>query len=307
MDQLIVHHFDASPFAEKVRLILGFKGLDWVSVKIPMIMPKPDVVALSGGYRKTPILQVGADVYCDTALIARVLDARAPEPTLFPAGAPLAPLLAQWADWTLFWTVVDFASQPAAFEHRFRDMPPDVVKAIVADRTPFRAPVPSQTAADAAANLGAMLAALDTQLADDRRFLFCDASIADFSVAHCLWHLRRAGPVADVVVGPHRALVAWHDRMLALGHGTSMTIESSAAIEIAAGANGHAPTEVEPGLGFNLGDPVSVSATDYGTDPVTGTLVGLTPREVVVEPRDERAGNVHVHFPRSGFQIKANT
>lgn len=63
---VILHHFDASPFAEKIRLILGFRGLAWLGVQIPMVLPKPDVVALSGGYRKTPLLQIGASVYADT-------------------------------------------------------------------------------------------------------------------------------------------------------------------------------------------------------------------------------------------------
>ena len=71
MNDLILHHYTTSPFSEKIRLILGFKQLAWKSVLIPSIMPKPDVVALTGGYRKTPFLQVGADIYCDTALIAR--------------------------------------------------------------------------------------------------------------------------------------------------------------------------------------------------------------------------------------------
>ena len=90
MTELILHHYPMSPFAEKVRLMLGYKQLAWRSVIIPPVMPKPDVVALTGGYRRTPILQIGADVYCDTALIARVLEARQPQPTLYPGDAPLA-------------------------------------------------------------------------------------------------------------------------------------------------------------------------------------------------------------------------
>ncbi|HCE29343.1 MAG TPA: glutathione S-transferase, partial [Comamonadaceae bacterium] len=68
MTHLILHHYPASPFAEKVRCVLGFKNLAWKSVIIPSVMPKPDVVALTGGYRRTPLLQIGADIYCDTAL-----------------------------------------------------------------------------------------------------------------------------------------------------------------------------------------------------------------------------------------------
>src|SRR5215831_7377924 len=85
MPELILHHYPTSPFSEKIRLIFGAKKLAWQSVTIPRILPKPDVIALTGGYRKTPILQIGADIYCDSALIAKKLDALAPIPSLFPA------------------------------------------------------------------------------------------------------------------------------------------------------------------------------------------------------------------------------
>ena len=81
-------------------------------------------------------------------------------------------------------------------------------------------------------------------------------------------------------------------------------IDSAEAIAIAAAATGHAPAEVQPGLGFEPGQAVNVCATDYGMDPVAGTLVGLSEREVVIRRTDERAGTLHVHFPRAGFQIK---
>src|SRR5271154_1929195 len=124
--QPILHHYPGSPFAEKIRLILGFKGLHWSSVIIPNIMPKPDVIALTGGYRKTPIWQIGADIYCDTTLIADVIEASAPQPTLYPAGvAGASRILAQWADSTLFWTMIPFTLQPAGLAHMFSDVPPE--------------------------------------------------------------------------------------------------------------------------------------------------------------------------------------
>ena len=191
---LILHHYDGSPFAEKVRLMLGYKGLAWRSVHIPVIMPKPDVVALTGGYRKTPVLQVGADVYCDTACIARLLEQRQPTPSLYPASAPLAPVLAQWADSTLFWTVIPYTMQPAGLAHVFKGVPSEVLKAFAADRAPFTDGMKRQSVADATANLGRYLTALDAQLADGRRWLCGDAaSIADFAVAHCAWYVKRGG------------------------------------------------------------------------------------------------------------------
>lgn len=48
MSELILHNYPTSPFAEKARLLLGFKGLSWRSVKISPVMPKPDLTALTG-------------------------------------------------------------------------------------------------------------------------------------------------------------------------------------------------------------------------------------------------------------------
>src|SRR6476469_7097010 len=103
MTDIILHHYETSPYSEKVRLGLGLKGLTWQSVEIPAIMPKPDLTALTGGYRKTPVLQIGADVYCDTRLIAVELETRYPQPTLFPGGhRGLSLALAAWSDRSFF-------------------------------------------------------------------------------------------------------------------------------------------------------------------------------------------------------------
>ena len=112
MSDIFLHHYPQSPFAEKIRLILGFKHVTWKSVIIPQIMPKPDVVALTGGYRKTPILQVGSDIYCDTALICDVLEHLYPTPSIYPAQKGLARVVAQWADEKLFWAAMAYNLSP---------------------------------------------------------------------------------------------------------------------------------------------------------------------------------------------------
>src|SRR5579864_1657311 len=77
MSDLILHHYDNSPFSEKPRLLFGLLGLDWRSVIQPTIMPKPDLTPLTGGYRRIPVLQIGADIYCDTQVIMAEVAARA--------------------------------------------------------------------------------------------------------------------------------------------------------------------------------------------------------------------------------------
>src|SRR5690606_9967098 len=111
----ILHHYPISPFAEKARAMLGYKRLAWRSVEIPIVMPKPDLMALTGGYRKTPVLQIGADVYCDSLAIARVLDERHPEPAIFHAADAALDLAAgRWFDQHLFFSVIALFFVPEA-------------------------------------------------------------------------------------------------------------------------------------------------------------------------------------------------
>ena len=95
---IILHHFDRSPFSEKIRVVFGHKGLSWRSVRIPQIMPKPDLMPLTGGYRRTPVMQIGADVFCDTQIIIREIERRFPSPTLFPPGAAGVPWALELVD-----------------------------------------------------------------------------------------------------------------------------------------------------------------------------------------------------------------
>ena len=150
MSDLILHHYPVSPFSEKVRLVFGLKGLPWKSVVIPSIMPKPDVVALTGGYRKTPFLQIGSDVYCDSALICEVLDGIAPNPSLYPDSSKgLARIIAQWADSTLFWAAMAHNLSPQGAAAMFANAPPEAAKAFGADRAAMSAGMNRLRPADA--------------------------------------------------------------------------------------------------------------------------------------------------------------
>lgn len=298
----ILHHFEGSPFSEKLRAIFGLKRMAWRSVLIPMAMPKPDVMALTGGYRKTPILQIGADVYCDSALIAQAIDRLQPDPPLVPASAATAPMVAAWADSALFWQAVMNTQAPEARALIFQGLTPEAIQHLREDRTAFTSGLKRPTATDAAAQMQSALRSFEQALSHQPWLMGQQPSIADFSVYHCIWFITRAG-VAPTLLAPWPAVRAWYARILALGHGQRSEITSTEAIAISASASGHAAVAVAPGLGFAAGDTVSVAATDYGTDGVTGTLVGLDVDQVTLQRRDERAGVVHVHFPRLGFEL----
>ena len=305
MSSLILHHYATSPFSEKVRLILGAKNLAWQSVTVPVMLPKPDVMALTGGYRRTPFLQIGADIYCDTALMCQVIDRLAPTPPLYPAATRgLAEVVAQWADSALFWIAVPYTLQPVSVPHMFPNAPPEFMKAFGADRAAMSPNLRRASVADGAAQLHAYLGRIENMLADGRAFLLgAESSIADFSVAQSIWFIRRSPPIA-AQLEPYPQLVAWYERVNACGQGTASKMSAEAAIEIAASAGAHAPTHIDAEAGFGEGEEVTVTPTDYAHDPVAGRLVGLTREAVTIARTDDRAGRVHVHFPRIGFQIK---
>jgi glutathione S-transferase len=307
MTELIFHHYPISPFSEKIRLIFGYKQLKWKSVQIPAILPKPDVVALTGGYRRTPVLQIGADIYCDTALIADVLDQLTPQARLYPEPiAALARTLAQWGDTTLFWTAMGYSFQPSAFQGIFGDITPEHLQAFVDDRAAMRKNAPRMPLAEAKGSLLQYLQRLEQMLESGQDFLLGEqASIADFSVYHPLWFIRRVPAIAGILDG-HTRVLAWMDRVAAFGHGESEKLSSQQAIDI---AHEHKPVQPAAGElldthGIALGERVNIMPTDYALDPVAGELIISRANELAVRRTDERAGEVAVHFPRIGFQMK---
>jgi len=299
MNDLILHHYDISPYAEKIRLVMGLKGLRWRSVQIPIVMPKPDLTALTGGYRLTPVLQVGADIYCDTKVIARRLEQERPSPTLHPTGhGAIERGLAHWGE-TLFMDVVIIGFGMGMF-------PPD----FVADRQKM---VPGGVNAELAKmivpskmdEIRAKVDLVERQLADGRAYLLGDAvSLADLSVYHPLWAAKSFAQSA-VPFARLRYVPAWMDRIAALGHGERVEMDSREAVEIARRATPTTRAGIDEGdpNGRRPGDRVQAFPEPYGRDPVVGELVFADAHEVAIRRTDERAGEVVVHFPREGFVI----
>ena len=309
MNQLILHHYPVSPFAEKVRAMLGFKGLAWKSVIIPMMMPKPDVVALTGGYRRTPFLQIGADVYCDTALIARVLERVAPSPTLFPYGDTLAGrAIAHFSDTVLFNIAVPIGFQPGGMMKLFHpETTPEALAAFARDRAAMRqgGTVRRGPLAQCRANMAGLLPRIEAQLGDRPFLLGASPSECDFSLYHVLWPLCKV-PGTRPMLEAFAKTVAFVERMAAFGHGKSEEISSAQALEIAKKSKPAAiknPVTLETD-GIALGDAVQVMPVDYALDPVKGELLDCSAEEIALRRTDPRAGTVVVRFPRFGYQLQ---
>ena len=300
MSDMILHHYPTSPFSEKVRVAFGIKGLAWKSVIIPRILPKPDLMPLTGGYRKTPVLQIDADIYCDTQLILREIERRAPEPTLYPSQTRgLADALGWWAERSLFSTAVAvlFAKVGSALPQAF-----------IEDRSKFSGREFNPQAMKAAEPrmldaFRAQLHWLETNFADGKPFLFGpQPSAGDCSLYHMVWFVRSGRPEA---LAEFPAILAWADRLASIGHGAPTAIDAREALAIAKAAEPATPkstNSLDPN-GRRLGEQVSVAPDDTGRDPVSGELVVLSIDEVAIRRHDPFVGDVTVHFPRAGFVV----
>lgn len=297
MTELILHHYDISPYAEKIRLVMGLKGLRWRSVQIPIVMPKPDLTALTGGFRLTPVLQIGAEIYCDTKVIARRLERERPSPTLYPAGqAAIGRALSHWGE-TMFMDIVlvgfGLGTFPDDFVADRQKMVPGGVNAGLAKML-----VPSKID-----EIRAKVDLIEQQLGDGRAYLLGDSvSLADLSAYHPLWALRGL-PGTDKLLAPLRHVPEWMARVAAIGHGERVEMESGAAVEVARAAEPTTQPQVDAHdpNGRRPGDRVQVFPEAYGRDPVGGELVFADAHEIAIRRTDPRAGAVVVHFPREGY------
>ena len=304
---MILHHYPASPFAEKIRAVLGYKQLSWQGVTIPSVMPKPELMPLTGGYRKTPVMQIGADIYCDTALICDVLEHLAPTPSLYnQAPKGLIRSLAQWADALLFPVAMAYNFQPKGAAHVMASFSPETVQVFAADRQAMRGGGARMHFADATAMYKSHLRRISSML-ESQRFLLGDTPcLADFSVYHSLWFTRVQVPMLADILNATPAVLAWADRMAAWGHGHASPISAEQALQAAKVAT-PLPLDGEffqDDHGLALGSAVTVAAESFGTEPTAGELVAATRTRYVLRRHDERVGTVHVHFPRLGFVMK---
>ena len=300
---IIFHHYWTSPFSEKVRLVFGIKGLDWRSVEIPNMMPKPDLMPLTGGYRKTPVMQIGADVYCDTQIIIRELERRFPSPSVVPDKG-LSYALGFWSDRPFF---------QAAIPLIFGEVGPMIPEAFKKDREKMFPERPFDYVAMKAAipvfkdQFRAHADMLSAQLGDGRKFLRgSHACLDDVHGMLNIWFLKNFyAPTADALLKEFPLVGDWFERLKGIGHGKYEPMEAQEALAIAKASTSEAVPLADPHdpNGRKPGQRVAVAADDYGRDPVEGEIVFSNAQEIAIKRSDPLVGDVVVHFPRAGFWV----
>lgn len=297
--EIILHHYDTSPFSEKVRLLFGIKGLAWRSVIQPVIMPKPDLIPLTGGYRRIPVLQIGADVFCDSQVILAEIERRHPDPPVV-RGADWGVNL--WADRLWF---------QASVTTIFSEMGGAVPKEFIDDREklsgrPFDVNAMKAAAPFMKSQWRAYAGWVEAGLADGDFLGGATPSLADVAVWMNVWWAGGAArATTDAMIADMPRLQAWRDRIRAIGHGARSEMEPGEAVQVAMRSQ---PAEPLPSVahdvtGLKPGDPAVVQADDYGRDAIEGVLVALTHDRITLARECGELDVVHVHFPRAGYVL----
>ena len=311
-NSIILHQYDISPFSEKVRVILGIKSLEWYACDQPVIMPKPELTTLTGGYRKIPVMQIGADIYCDTQIIIRELERRYPSPSIHVGNDKgLGWGLSVWTDRSIFQAAVPIIFGGMASESGGEGL---TSEAFIKDREaltgrPFN---PEEMKAASPLMMDQLRAQLDWaehQLGLNGQFMMGDApGLVDASLYYNLAFIRWTYPKALKVLESLPNVEAWERRVKALGHGTRHEISRNETLDIAKAATStetprtdkNEPNELE------IGNLVTVMADDYGRDPIQGEVVSSSAQHIAIKRTDPRIGEVVLHFPRMGFFVIGN-
>jgi len=257
---------------------------------------------LTGGYRRTPTMQIGADIYCDTQIIIRELQRRFPAPTLFPLGhAGLPWALGMWTDRTFFQNTVSLV---------FGTLSDKVPRDFIEDRERLRGAKFDVAAMKAAIpqmrdQFRAHVGWIEAQLSDGREWLLETFSLADVHAYMNVWYVRSNLPEADELLARVPLTLAWQRRLQTVGHGERTEMSSDEALDIAARAKPQTPILADPEdpNGRQPGDRVSVVPDDYGKVEVRGEIVSLSAEHIAIRRHDDRVGEIVVHFPRAGFVV----
>jgi len=302
MPEFILHHYEMSPFAEKARAMLGYSGLSWQSVITREMPPRPHLADLAGGYRRIPVAQMGADVFCDTRIIASEIAALSNKPLLALENVtPAAKEFVDHTDSEVFFACILSASGWPLMRKVINHMAWSEIALFFWDRIKMgrSMAVPVVSAKQAPVIVKGQLNRLEGMLTKD--FLFGDEPChADFSAYHGLWFIRDLGEKKTVNAYPNTT--AWMNRMKAFGRGpnTALTIEQSLQVANATQPRPVADAERQDPL---LGKRVQIAPSDYAQVPTEGVLVGSTPQRWILARETPATGTVHVHFPKQGFAL----
>ena len=298
---LILHHYELSPYCRKIRTLLGYVDLPWQSVTIDAVPPRPKLLPLTGGYRKTPVLQIGADVFCDTHTMVYEIAGVAARDELLPESlSDEALALMQKAEDELFLACGIAGMSGRMLATMFLSLSPVGFFRLVKDRLVMgkNSSISAPGVRESREMLGQHVQELEQRLRQD--FLFGDTpGLADFAVYPALLMARNG---KRALFRGYPKTLAWLERMENFGTGQPVAMSADDALTVAFNSQPR-PIASEYQTGVSIGQRVEIAPTDYAKDSTQGILVGKTAYSWIIAREHEAVGQVHVHFPQRGYAL----
>ena len=300
---MILHHYELSPFSEKIRLMLGYCGLEWTSVISPAMPPRAIVDPLAGGYRRIPVVQVGSDIFCDTKLIGAELASMCnkPELSMETCGSEIREY-SHYVDTEIFFAGIQSAHPLTMLLTVFKLFSPIQALRFIKDRTAVQKTSSLQKLSrkNALTMLDEHFKLMESKL-EQQTFLFGDTpSIADFSAHHNLWF--KYATSGNKRLDGYTNINRWFQTMSSFGHGKRIDGGQADAFSEAKNAQ---PREISDEMrnAQHIGERVEIRPADYAKNAVSGVLVGDNESRWILLRNTNEFGDIHVHFPKQGFEL----
>ena len=211
MGDINLYQYPISPFSEKLRRVLVYKGLKWNPIDCHY-EDKTNLLEITGGkWTRVPVLEWNGEVVWNSADIIKWIDQKVPERRVIPEGTlGLCEVIDQWADNTLFIPILMLVI-------------PDLLDAagdaqLRANREKLIGMSGAQMRAGAAGyreQLVAYARMIDTQLAGKDFFLGGGFTMADASLYHPFFFLA-LNPDNFAAMRKFKHLMRWHERVRTL-------------------------------------------------------------------------------------------
>ena len=295
----ILYHYPMSPYSEKLRLAMALSGRRWLSASVAAYPPRPELARLVGGYRRIPVLQLGAHFYCDTRLAFAALTGH--ESSCWRL-SETDEALRRRAEQEVFFSVVAGASPYRAMRFLTAELGVPGLLRFVRDRIAMTrgATIVQPDAKTARRTVLSFINQLADRLAEGAFLSGPEVGYLDLCCFHPLWMATQIDS-SKLAAWPS-PVRSWFAKVEELGHGTSTAastqlINDAIADDQAAFSGGMVE---DP---FVVSEPVSMSPADYARDETAGRLTHLDERSVVLERELVDGTRVYCHFPRQGFEL----
>ncbi|CUH48832.1 hypothetical protein RUA4292_03022 [Ruegeria atlantica] len=257
-------------------MAFGIKQLSWRDVEIPRLPPKPMLTALTGGYRRTPVMQIGADIYCDSQCILREVESRHPTPTLMPTTeAGLMWCLSRYTDGDLFSLAVKIVLGSAG-DNLPSDFAEDRGRLYIGQDWAAGLKRANEQLPHLVAQMRAPLSWMDAQLSDGRTFLLgSDPAAINAQMYHIIWCIRGRWTGGPDLLSEFPDLIRREENVCGIVHGTSKAMRTKHATEQAKNAEpvseiGVAPHELQD---LQIDTLVTITPdVEGGEQPVEGKV-----------------------------------